>query len=57
MAGADYVMCEECGERLCYDGKREFRDRLDWQPIYCNSCWQKALKKIKILQKHDRRKH
>lgn len=57
MAGADYVKCEECGERLCYDGKREFRDRLAWQPIYCQQCWHKLPKKIKTLEKHDRRKH
>jgi hypothetical protein len=57
MTGADYVMYGECRERLCYDGKREFWDRLDWKPIYCQQCWHKLLKKIKTLEKHDRRKH
>lgn len=43
MAGADYLCCEECGKRLCYDGYRKFRDALEWQPIFCEAC----IKKLK----------
>ena len=57
MAGADYLMCEECGERLCYDGHNIIRKRLDWQPVFCQKCILKLKKKIDVLQKHDRRKH
>ena len=57
MAGTDYLMCEECGKRLCYDGKKTLRLALEWQPIYCEKCWIKLTKKIAVLEKHDRRKH
>ena len=57
MAGADYVCCEECGKRLCYDGYYKFRDALEWQNIFCEECIKKLKKKIAILEKHDRRKH
>ena len=57
MAGSDYLKCERCGERLCYDDEAEIRDRLDWEPIFCEKCFLKLEKKIEVLQKHDRRKH
>jgi len=57
MAGRDYLGCKECGRRLVYDGRDTIRDALDWEPIYCSKCWQKLLKKIETLRKHDRRKH
>ncbi len=57
MAGADYVCCEECSKRLCYDGYQKFRDALEWQNIFCEACIKKLKKKIALLEKHDRRKH
>ena len=57
MASADYICCEECGKRLCYDGYHKFRDALEWKPIFCEACIKKLKKKIAILEKHDRRKH
>ncbi len=28
MAFSDYILCETCGEKIVYDGKRELRERL-----------------------------
>jgi len=50
MAGRDYLMCEECGKRLAYDGDNSMRDTMDWEPIYCKDCYQKLLKEIKKLR-------
>ena len=57
MSGSDYLKCERCGERLCYDGDNDIRYRLEYQPIFCEKCFVKLEKKIEVLQKHDRRKH
>lgn len=53
MAGWDYVKCEECGERLLYDGD----GRLSDLKLTCEHCVKKLKKKIEKLKKHDRRKH
>lgn len=57
MAGVDYVCCEECKVRLCYDGDKTIRGKLRWEPIFCEKCWIKMKKKISLLEKYDRRKH
>ena len=57
MAGADYLRCEECGTRLCYDGDKTIREKLGWRQIFCEKCFIKMKKKISLLEKHDRRKH
>lgn len=57
MAGADYLMCGECGKRLVYDGKKTIREALNWNPIFCEQCVLKLKKKIETLKKYDKRKH
>lgn len=61
MAGIDYVSCVECGKRLLYDGKWEFRNGIhmmgNTKNITCDHCVKKFKQKIIELQKHDRRKH
>ncbi len=59
MAGADYICCAECGVRLLYDGDRQWRIVLKEleTTITCGHCVKKLKKKIKTLEKHDRRHH
>ncbi len=60
MAGIDYVSCDECGERLFYDGGREVRDYMSdvgTAGVVCGHCVAKLKKKIKKLEKYDKRRH
>lgn len=60
MAGADYVSCNECGKRMFYDGDFYARDNFnvyDVEFVVCDHCVNKLKKKIKTLEKHDRRRH
>lgn len=60
MAGADYVTCKECGERIFYDGDRRIRDFMEERgskEIVCYKCYKKLLKKIEKLKKFDRRRN
>ena len=60
MAGADYVKCIECGQRLFYDGERIIRDEMEednYGGVACERCVKKLKKKIERLKKFDRRKH
>jgi len=54
MAGADYLCCEECGARLCYDGDKTIREKLEWKPLFCEKCFIKMKKKRSLLEKHNR---
>lgn len=54
MAGADYLRCEECGTRLCYDGDKTIREKLGWRQIFCEKCWIKM--KHKILKLHSKKR-
>lgn len=60
MAGMDYISCEKCGVRLVYDGEFSVRENLEYLEIkylVCSKCVEKLEKKLKTLEKHDRRKH
>ena len=48
MAGADYLHCEECWERLVYIGNDQ---ESDFTKVYCAKCYNKLLKRIKKLEK------
>ena len=56
MAGCDYVKCGKCTERLFYDGDVTVRKVLT-TGLTCDKCVGKLEKKIKVLKKHDRRRH
>ena len=54
MAGADYLCCEECGSRLCYDGDKAIRKKLEWKPVFCEKCWKNMTEeKINYIQKNE----
>lgn len=61
MAGIDYVSCKVCGKRLFYDGEWAVREYISTMKVTvgltCDHCVKKLEKKIKTLEKHDRRKH
>ncbi len=61
MAGIDYVSCDDCGKRLFYDGGGEVRDYMSdmgtTRGVTCNHCVEKLRKKIKKLEKYDKRRH
>lgn len=61
MAGLDYAACEECGQRLFYDGewiaRTYMHNTTTVKHLTCDHCVKKLKKKIEVLKKHDRRRH
>ena len=53
MAGADYMRCGECGERLCYDGDKTIREQLEWKHVFCENCWVKMKNEIPLFEKQS----
>ena len=43
MAGADYIKCDSCGERLVY------APNICIDTVHCNKCYNKLLKRIDKL--------
>jgi len=58
MAGLDYLKCEECGERLLYDGDHLLRDSLEEEgkTIFCGRCVDKLRDKKHAKQQNRRRR-
>lgn len=53
MAGADYVHCAGCWERLFYIGHRDVGE--DFSKVYCEKCYKKLEKKILKQEKAAKR--
>lgn len=52
MAGAEYLSCENCGDRMLYMGER-WEDYPDLK-AYCTHCVDKLNKRIDKLEKRAR---